>query len=341
MLIYLLGFLFIGLSLAWFACQYKKERRTLWLGVSFLSALLGLAVLLALIAINIPESLFTRGLIILGIIFAVLLLLFPLVMVTGLITTGLQLIRKEGGGLSHILSLGFGIAYLAYLIIWPLLENAFDNPFYSFVYACLSFCFLFALSAFALYAITNLLNLIKAPGKHYQYILVLGSGLKEGHKVPPLLAARVNQGIAAHRENKGSLLLLSGGQGADEQIPEGLAMKNYALSQGVRAESILVEDQSASTRENLMYSKKIIDACEKEGNILVVSSRYHILRALLLARSLGFACEGRGAKTRLYFSVNAFIREWIAYLVFKKKPYLSGLAIGLAVISLFYFVSAL
>ncbi|HHU60778.1 MAG TPA: YdcF family protein [Natronincola sp.] len=219
-------------------------------------------------------------------------------------------------GLPHILSLGFGILYILYLIIWPILGNAFENRLFEFIYAYLSFCFLFTLYIFALYTITNLLNLIKVPWKKYKYIVVLGSGLKDGMEVTPLLAGRVNKGIEAHRQNEGSVLILSGGIGRDEKIPEGEAMKNYALQQGVAKSNILVECQSTTTRENLLFSQAIIEELGEEGNILVVTTRYHVLRALLLAKNLGIKCDGRGSKTKLYFSINALVREWIANLLF-------------------------
>lgn len=138
----------------------------------------------------------------------------------------------------------------------------------------------------------------------------------------------VDKGIEAHRENKESFLILSGGQGKDEKIPEGEAMKNYALKQGVDESNIIVENKSVSTRENLLFSKAIIDSHHMEGNILVVTNRYHVLRALLLAKQLRIPCDGKGSKTKLYFSINAFIREWIAYLVIWRKPFIVVLIIG-------------
>ncbi len=202
-------------------------------------------------------------------------------------------------GLPHILSLGFGILYILYLIIRLILGNAFENRLFEFIYAYLSFCFLFTLYIFALYIITNLLNLIKVPWKKYKYIVVLGS-----------------------------VLILSGGRGADEKVSEGEAMKRYALQQGVAKSNILVEEQSSTTRENLLFSQAVIEDFAEKGNILVVTTRYHVLRALLLAKNLGIKCDGRGSKTKLYFSVNALVREWIAYLVIWRKKYVLVLLIS-------------
>lgn len=238
---------FVGLTVLWFVYQYLRERRTLWLGVSFITAIMGLLSLLALITIRFPQ---TQYWILFGLAFTLgpIIIFFPLTLISTMIISGINLIRKEGAGLSHVLSLGFGILYIIYLVIWPNLENAFENDLFEFIYVYLSFCFLFTLYIFALYTITNLLNLIKVPWKKYKYIIVLGSGLRDGVEVTPLLAGRVDSGI-----------------GRDERISEGEAMKNYALQQGVAKACIVVEDQSTTTRENLLFSQAIIEGLEKRA----------------------------------------------------------------------------
>ncbi|WP_373762740.1 YdcF family protein, partial [Jeotgalibaca porci] len=91
------------------------------------------------------------------------------------------------------------------------------------------------------------MNLWKNRKKKYGYIIVLGSGLLNGKEVTPLLASRVDKSIEAYFENEGSTLVLSGGQGPDEDISESQAMKNYALSKGVPEQAILMEDKSVNT----------------------------------------------------------------------------------------------
>ena len=91
-------------------------------------------------------------------------------------------------------------------------------------------------------------------------------------------------------------------------------MRNYALGQGVPKEQVLVENRSRNTKENLLFSRELIETREKgqtsdPGHILLVTNRYHILRALLPAWELGIHCDGRGAPTNLYFVIYSFIRE--------------------------------
>ncbi|WP_368652950.1 YdcF family protein [Ornithinibacillus sp. 4-3] len=332
------------LGITWFILQYRKEKRSLWLGISFLFALITVLANISFPLIRISDIGFIRVMLIGGaLLVGIVILLFPLVLILSMLISGIRLMRREGITLSHMLSFGFGIAYILYLIIWPLLEGTFKSTFFDFLYTYLSFVFFFTLFIFVLYTVTNMLNLLKHFRKKYQYIIVLGSGLRNGKEVTPLLANRVDKGIQAYRENPGSILVLSGGRGADEKIAEGEAMKQYALQQGVPASDILVEDKSVNTRENLLFSQQLIrrHMTINEPNLLVVTTRYHVLRALLLAKNLGIACDGRGSRTKLYFSINAFIREWIAYLVLWKKPYIIILIGAFIVIALLYGLQAL
>ena len=67
----------------------------------------------------------------------------------------------------------------------------------------------------------------------------------------------------------------------------------------------------------------------------IVTNSYHVYRALVLAKRQGLQCIGYGAKTKWYFTLNAFIREFIAYLVITKKMQCSIIG-SLAVINIIF-----
>ena len=61
----------------------------------------------------------------------------------------------------------------------------------------------------------------------------------------------------------------------------GAGDENNALRQGVPESAILTEDIFMNTRENIIYSLKLIESHgQRLGNLLVVTTRYHVLRAL-------------------------------------------------------------
>ncbi|WP_054657513.1 YdcF family protein [Apilactobacillus ozensis] len=106
--------------------------------------------------------------------------------------------------------------------------------------------------------------LLYKPKKDKDYIIVLGSGLLNGNQVSPLLAARIDKGIEFMKQqvksgNKSPILICSGGQGNDESIPEGTAMQNYAIKQGIDEKLVLAETQSKNTLQNMQFSKRVIE----------------------------------------------------------------------------------
>ena len=74
-------------------------------------------------------------------------------------------------------------------------------------------------------------------------------------------------------------------------------MANYLMEQGVPEDSILLENRSRTTFENLTFSKAIL---EKEGlgkDVLVVTNSFHALRAGVFMRRLRIPGRSVGSKT--------------------------------------------
>ena len=95
-------------------------------------------------------------------------------------------------------------------------------------------------------------------------------------------------------------------------------MTRYLLSRGIPEEDILPEDQSTTTLENLQFSKKILDSYEGRKYTALVSSNYHVYRALRYCREIGLKCTGIGSHVAWYFWPSALIREYIAIHMEKK-----------------------
>lgn len=119
---------------------------------------------------------------------------------------------------------------------------------------------------------------------------------------------------------KDLIFIPSGGQGNDEIISEAEAMKKYLLEQDIKEKNILIENKSKSTYENIKFSTQLIK--NKNANIAFSTTNYHVFRAGLLATELGLILEGIGSKTKAYFWINAFIREFVGTLYSEKKKHL-------------------
>ena len=224
------------------------------------------------------------------------------------------------------MSLLFAVLLYGYLAVWPRIGDLAEHTFGTMLYAIVSLAAAYVLVLMSMYTFSALLNLFHLKkNRGADYIVVLGSGIL-GTRVTPLLAARIDKGIELLSCNQDAVMILSGGQGPGEDIPEGEAMAAYAVEKGVDKKRIRIESKSVSTEENLLFSRRMM---EKEGpKVILVTTAYHVFRALLLARRQGMKCVGYGAKTKWYFTLNALLREFAGYLKLKWKRHV--LVVGIA-----------
>jgi len=146
-----------------------------------------------------------------------------------------------------------------------------------------------------------------------EYVLVLGAGLN-GEELSLTLLERMKKAEEYLRKNPNTKVIVSGGQGIGEDIPEAEAMQRYLIDRGIAKDRILKEEKSTSTMENYKYSKQILDGIEgqKEHRIMVITSEFHMFRAKLLGKRNGFEVGGIPSPTPWYLLPNCCIREYFA-----------------------------
>ncbi|MDO4169957.1 MAG: YdcF family protein [Lachnospiraceae bacterium] len=313
------------------------DPRTLWSGVSFFWMMICLAVSLFFLLSQYSEWLVSHDALIEFLIIVYILsigcvIAFPGILIVMFFFEGIKVIRREGVKPSNLLSLLFSILMFAYLVVWPMIGNLEKNALGTILYIIIGFSAIYMLSLMAIYSLSAILNLIHLKkNRKADYIVVLGAGVI-GRRVTPLLAARIERGIELLRYNPNAVMIMSGGQGPGEDIPECEAMAAYAIEKGVDADRIIKEQKSVSTEENLLFSRKLMH--KDNPKIVIVTTAYHVFRALILAKQQGIKCVGFGAKTKWYFTLNALIREFVGYLQMTWKKHISviGIIAGIIVI---------
>lgn len=236
---------------------------------------------------------------------------------------------------TNYLSLGLGIFLILFLIIYPNFGNLYVNDWVTYFYIFLVLVTMYFLYIMVMYIFTSWINLINPKDPHLDYVVVLGAGLLGGKQVSPLLAARIKRGVEIMNKNPNAKLILSGGQGPNEEISEAVAMANYAKNElGVSEADMILEKKSKTTNENIRFSHQLMKANAK---FCLVTNSYHVYRALVLAKRQGLKCIGYGAQTKWYFTLNVFIREFIAYVVITKKLQLTMVSL----IGLFCLIGAI
>ena len=155
-------------------------------------------------------------------------------------------------------------------------------------------------------------------------VIVLGAGLR-GERITSLLKCRLDAAYAYWMDHPETLLVVTGGQGPGETVPEGQAMKQYLVERGVPAEQILAECASTSTEENFAFSRPLLAerGISAGDPVVLATNAFHCYRAGKYAAMAGFTDVDK-----LPASINAsavlpcYFREVFAvlyYWVFKSS----------------------
>lgn len=150
-------------------------------------------------------------------------------------------------------------------------------------------------------------------------LIVLGAKLNPDGSVKPTLKLRCDAAYDAWKQGLARRIIVCGGQMAGEPRPHSEAMRDYLLSRGIPEENILVENQSQNTVQNLENARLIMEHCGFRRAALVTSD-YHITRALWIAHAQGLQVSAVPAKTP--GNLTAFLRtrkretvSWFLYFI--------------------------
>lgn len=160
-----------------------------------------------------------------------------------------------------------------------------------------------------------------APTGTERVVIVLGAGLRDD-KPSDTLRRRLDAALEYYRGHPGCLLVLSGGQGPDEALPEAEAMARYLREAGVPQADLLLEDKSASTEENFSFSLRLLRRRGLDGDtpVLFVTNRFHCYRAAGYARRVGFSrVSALPTGTSIFVWPAAVMREALAICAYWVK----------------------
>ncbi|APM39752.1 YdcF family protein [Clostridium kluyveri] len=175
--------------------------------------------------------------------------------------------------------------------------------------------FILVLASFILVEILILSAIRTDSNVRVDYVIILGAGLK-GDQMTLTFRNRMDKGIEFLRENPEVRVIVSGGKGLGETIPEAEAMSKYLIKNGIDASRIIKEEKSTSTMENFKFSRELIQQQgENEKNeIMIVTSDFHMFRAKMIGRRNRFITYGLPSRTWWGILPNSCIREYFAVI---------------------------
>jgi len=173
-------------------------------------------------------------------------------------------------------------------------------------------CFILSFIIFQSLIIFNMRNTSKTGA---DYVVVLGCQVAGEYASLPLLS----RGYAAIRylnKNPETKVIATGGQGPGENIPEAESLRRLFSENKIDKERIFLEDKSKNTMENLLFADKIYDLSDK--NIVIVTSDYHMYRALSLAKKLKYTnVSGLPSRSQLSILPAFLLREYVTVMFYK------------------------
>lgn len=169
------------------------------------------------------------------------------------------------------------------------------------------------LTAYAVVLSSLMVGEILNTPKNPDAVIVLGCRVQRDGKPSLMLRRRLEAAYEYLSENEEVICVVAGGQGEDEPVSEGEAMKAALVEMGIEEGRIIIENASENTEENLKFSAELLkDIGIEVKEAAIVSDGFHLYRAKLFAEKVGLETTSVSAETPWYMAAAYWVREWFA-----------------------------
>lgn len=225
-------------------------------------------------------------------------------------------------GLFVLFGASIGVLFISTQIImingllWLYYFNKVKSKYYlSLMIKGLSLIYVLFLISFVT-VLSLIMSQLQADDSHVDidYVIVLGAGLTGEGKLSLTLQQRVDRAYDYAVQHPHVPIILSGGVGIDAEISEAEAMGQYLIEKGIPPEQLIYENRATTTEENLRYSTELIPLENKAIKVLIITSDYHMYRALWISKKQGYETYGLAAHSPLFVKVNYLIREYFGLI---------------------------
>lgn len=148
----------------------------------------------------------------------------------------------------------------------------------------------------------------------YCVIIVLGAEVRPEGVASEALRRRLSLAYL-HYQKRPVPIICCGGQGNQEPVAEGDFMCDWLRQKGVPESMTISESRSRNTDENIRFAKTIM---RDRGftSALVITSDYHVKRALAICRRYGVQAVGDGSASTPKYYLKNHTRELLAWVKF-------------------------
>lgn len=152
---------------------------------------------------------------------------------------------------------------------------------------------------------------------------------------------RLFQALRLYKTGRIDKIIFTGGSGSIEfpEKKEALYVQKYLREIGVPDSAMVFESDSRNTYENAIFTKKILGDSSLNSKLLLITSAYHLPRAMAVFKKAGFTNliaypTNRSSGIRRFtfdhllipnidaaFSLQFLIHEWVGFITYKIKGY--------------------
>jgi len=208
-----------------------------------------------------------------------------------------------------------GVSLIVIGIILIFFKDVYLPKKLKFIIKPFKILFILSIAIFIIIESFIIYNGSKKDTAKVDYLVVLGAGLW-GDTPSLALQERLDESIKFIKENPNIKVVLSGGQGPGETITEAEGMKRYLVSKGIDNKLLIKEEKSTSTKENMQFTKKLLNEIDGRENLKVkiVTNNFHMFRAKIIAKNSGFTAYGQPSELFSPLIPMYYARECIAVI---------------------------
>jgi uncharacterized SAM-binding protein YcdF (DUF218 family) len=115
----------------------------------------------------------------------------------------------------------------------------------------------------------------------------------------PVFEERLRHAASLYESGRVRYIITTGGLAQGDELAESEAGRDWLVANGVPSDAILIETQSRTTRQNLVFAQPLL-AAHGLSSVLVVSDPLHMRRAMWMAEGLGIDAHPSPTPTTRY-----------------------------------------